>query len=154
IGVDTILDRPQRVGWETAASYQINNATRVRGGVTYVNATFREGPFAGNEIPLVSQWSGYAGLTWNIVPKWLTLDVTSRLFGSRRMDNDQANVQPVIPAQATADVKFSGQYDRFFWSAAVLNVFDKHYYDYAISSRGGFSAPLFFGGFAPRYWRG
>jgi iron complex outermembrane receptor protein len=142
IGVNTNLDPTQRVGWETSAFYQINNSTRVRGGVTYINATFRDGAFAGNEIPLVSQWSGYAGLTWDIVPKWLTLDVTSRLFGSRRMDNDQANVQPVIPAQATADVKFSGQYDRFFWSAAVLNVFDKHYYDYAIAS-GGIAAGVF-----------
>jgi iron complex outermembrane receptor protein len=143
IGVDTNLDPTQRVGWETAAFYQINNSTRVRGGVTYVNATFREGAFAGNEIPLVSQWSGYAGLTWDIVPKWLTLDVTSRLFGSRRMDNDQANVQPLIPAQATADVKLSGKYDRFFWSAALLNVFDKHYYDYAIASGGIAAGPFF-----------
>jgi len=145
LGVDINLDPTQRVGWETAAYYQINNAARLRGGVTYTDATFREGPFAGKEIPLVSLWSGYAGVTWNIVPKWLTLDVTSRLYGSRRMDNDQANVQPLIPAQATADVKFSGQYDRFFWSAAVLNVFDKHYYDYAIAS-GGIAAGPFFGG--------
>ena len=149
LGVDTNLDPTQRVGWETAAFYQINNSTRVRGGVTYVNATFREGPFAGNEIPLVSQWSGYAGLTWDIVPKWLTLDVTSRLFGPRRMDNDQASVQPLIPAQATADVKLSGKYDRFFWSAAVLNVFDARYYDYAIASGGIAAGPFFPAGLPP-----
>jgi len=81
-------------------------------------------------------------VTWEIVPKWLTLDVTSRLYGPRRMDNDQANVQPLIPGQATADVKLSGKYDRFFWSAAALNVFDKHYYDYAIAS-GGIAAGVF-----------
>lgn len=149
LGVDTNLDPTQRVGWETAAFYQINNATRVRGGVTYTNATFREGPFAGNDIPLVSQWSGYAGLTWDVVPKWLTLDVTSRLFGSRRMDNDQANVQPLIPAQATVDVKLGGKYDRFFWSAALLNVFDAHYYDYAIASGGIAAGPFFPAGLPP-----
>jgi len=149
LGVDTNLDPTQRVGWETAAFYQINNSTRLRSGVTYVNATFREGPFAGNEIPLVSQWSGYAGLTWDIIPKWLTLDLTSRLFGSRRMDNDQANVQPLVPAQATADVKLGGKYDRFFWSAAVLNVFDKHYYDYAIASGGIAAGPFFPAGLPP-----
>jgi iron complex outermembrane receptor protein len=121
----------------------------VRGGVTYINATFREGPFAGNDIPLVSQWSGYAGLTWDVVPKWLTLDVTSRLFGSRRMDNDQANVQPLIPAQATVDVKLGGKYDRFFWSAALLNVFDAHYYDYAIASGGIAAGPFFPAGLPP-----
>src|SRR5262249_49838827 len=71
LGVDTNLDPTQRVGWETSALYTINNEARVRGGVTYTDATFREGPLAGNEIPLVSKWSGYAGMTWDIVQKWL-----------------------------------------------------------------------------------
>ena len=80
VGVDINLDPTQRVGWETSALYQINNAVRARGGVTYTDATFRDGPYAGNEIPLVSRWSGYAGLSWDIVPKLLALDVTSRLL--------------------------------------------------------------------------
>ncbi|MGC2827141.1 MAG: TonB-dependent receptor [Pseudolabrys sp.] len=149
IGVDTNLDPTQRVGWETSASYQISSAVRLRGGVTYLNATFREGPNAGNEIPLISRWSGYAGLTWDIVQKLLTLDVTSRLFGPRRMDNDQINQQPLIPEEATIDVKLAGQYDRFFWSASVLNLFDKHYFDYAIASGGIASGPFFPPGLPP-----
>src|SRR6185312_3731659 len=55
----------------------------------YLDPTFRDGPLAGNEIPLISRWSGYAGFSWDILPKLLALDVTSRLFGPRRMDNDQ-----------------------------------------------------------------
>jgi iron complex outermembrane recepter protein len=149
VGVDTNLDPTQRVGWETSAFYQINNLVRVRGGVTYLNATFGDGPLAGNEIPLVSRWSGYAGLSWDIVQKLLTLDVTSRLFGPRRMDNDQVNVQPLIPAEATIDVKLGGQYDRFFWSASVLNLFDKHYFDYAIASGGIAGGPFFPPGLPP-----
>jgi iron complex outermembrane receptor protein len=39
-----------------------------------------------------------------------------------------------IPATATVDVKIGGQYDRFFWSAAVLNLFNASYFDYAIAS--------------------
>jgi iron complex outermembrane recepter protein len=149
LGVDINLDPTQRVGWETAALYQINNVLRARGGVTYLNATFREGPLAGNEIPLISRWSGYAGLTWDIVPKWLTLDVTSSLFSSRRMDNDQINQQPLIPAEATIDIKLAGQYDRFFWSASILNLLDKHFYDYAIASGGIASGPFFPSGLPP-----
>ena len=79
----------------------------------------------------------------------LTLDLTGRFFGPRRMDNDQINLQPLIPAQATADIKFGGQYDRFFWSAAVLNVFDRHYFDYAIASGGIAGGPFFPGGLPP-----
>ena len=50
------------------------------------------------------------------------------------MDNDQNNVQPKIPANATVDVRIGGQYDRFFWSASVLNLFDVSYFDYSIAS--------------------
>jgi iron complex outermembrane receptor protein len=149
VGVNINLDPTQRVGWETQALYQINNSLRARGGVTYLDATFRDGPLAGNEIPLISRWSGYAGFSWDILPKLLALDVTSRLFGPRRMDNDQINQQPLIPGEATIDVKLAGQYDRFFWSASVLNLLDKHYYDYAISSGGIAGGPFFPPGLPP-----
>ena len=65
------------------------------------------------------------------------------------MDNDQINQQPLIPGEATIDVKLAGQYDRFFWSASVLNLLDKHYYDYAISSGGIAGGPFFPPGLPP-----
>jgi iron complex outermembrane receptor protein len=66
VGVDINLDPTQRVGWETQALYQINNSLRARGGVTYLNATFRDGPL-GQRDPLITRWSGYAGLM-DIIP--------------------------------------------------------------------------------------
>jgi iron complex outermembrane receptor protein len=149
LGIDTNLDPTQRTGWETSASYQVNQAVRLRGGAAYTRATFRAGPFAGNDVPLVSRWSGNAGLSWDIWQKYFVLDLTTRFFGSRRMDNDQINMQPLIPAEATVDVKLSGKYDRFFWSAAVLNVLDKQYFDYAIASGGIAGGPGFPGGLPP-----
>ena len=50
------------------------------------------------------------------------------------MDNDQLNRQPVIPAQATLDLKIGGEVENFFWSFSVNNVFDALYYDYAVAS--------------------
>jgi iron complex outermembrane receptor protein len=132
--VDVNLDPTKRSGWENSASYQLSDDVRLRGGAAYTRAVFREGPFAGKDIPLVSRWTGNVGLSWDIVKKLLVFDVTARFWSKRRMDNDQANVQPEIPANATADVKIGGKYNRFFWSAAVLNVFDVKYFDYAIAS--------------------
>ena len=143
LGINTNLDPTQRVGWETSALYNVSNSVRVRGGVAYTRATFREGAFAGNDVPLVSRWSGNAGLSWDIVSKLLVLDLTGRFFGERRMDNDQINQQPLIPANATADAKLGGQYGRFFWSASVLNLFNAHYYDYAVASGGIAAGPFF-----------
>jgi iron complex outermembrane receptor protein len=149
LGVNTNLDPTERRGWETSASYQAAESVRLRGGVAYVRATFREGQYAGNDIPLVSRWSGHAGLTWEIVPELLVLDVTSRFFSDRRMDNDQANVQPVIPAQAIVDIKLAGRYENFFWSASVLNLLDQEYFDYAIASGGIAAGPFFPAGLPP-----
>jgi iron complex outermembrane recepter protein len=144
---DVNLDPTRRTGWETSASYQATDDVRLRGGLAYTRAVFREGPYAGNDIPLVSRWSGNAGLSWAIVEKLLVLDVAARFWSSRRMDNDQAAIQPLIPGNATVDMKLGGEYDRFFWSIAVENIFNVNYFDYAIAS-GGFP-PGPFGGATP-----
>lgn len=146
-GQNINLDPTRRTGWENMAAYQITNDVRLRGGVTYTRAVFRSGTYAGNYIPLVSPWTGNAGFTWDIVKKALILDVNARFWSQRRMDNDQPNAQPLIPANATVDMKLGGEYDRFFWSAAVLNVFNVNYFDYAIASGG--SPASIFGGATP-----
>ena len=128
------LDPTRRYGSETSASFRASDSVLLRGGFAYTRAIFREGPFAGHDIPLVSRYTANAGVTWNIWQKYLVADATLRYWSSRRMDNDQPNTQPLIPANATVDFKLSGEYDRFFWSLSVNNVFNALYYDYAIAS--------------------
>jgi iron complex outermembrane receptor protein len=132
--LDVNLDPTRRTGWEFTAVYQASNTLRLRGAIAYVRPIFREGPFAGNDIPVVSRWTGSGGLSWDIWSKYLVLDVTGRFWGPRRMDNDQPNRQPLIPGNGTVDVKLGGAYNRFFWSAAVLNLLDRQYFDYAAAS--------------------
>ncbi|MFN3658144.1 MAG: TonB-dependent receptor [Pseudolabrys sp.] len=128
------LDPTRRRGWENTASYQMNDTLRLRGTAAYTLATFREGPFAGHEVPLVSRWSGTAGISWDVWKKWATLDVLARMWSKRYMEDDPTNVRQVIPANATVDVRLGGEVDRFFWSVSVQNLFDVEYYDYAIAS--------------------
>jgi len=128
------LDPTHRYGSETSASLRINEDFRLRGGFAYTRAVFEEGPFAGKDVPLVSRLSGSAGFTWNIWQRYAVLDASARFWSSRRLDNDQANAQSLIGANATIDLKLSGQYNNFFWSAAVINLLDRQYYDYGIAS--------------------
>ena len=128
------LDPTRRYGSETSASLRVSETVTLRGGAAYTRAVFREGAFAGNDVPLVSRYTGSAGVTWNIWQNYLVFDATVRAWSERFMDNDQANTQRRIPASATADLKLSGQYDRFFWSVSVNNLFNALYYDYAIAS--------------------
>jgi iron complex outermembrane receptor protein len=128
------LDPTRRYGVESEASYQVNPVFRIKGGVAYTRAVFREGVFAGNDIPLVSRWSGSAGFSWDIVDKRLVFDALAHFVGTRHMDNDSANTQVLIPAYTTVDVRLGGTINRFKWSVSVENLFDTHYFNYAISS--------------------
>src|SRR5712664_1831050 len=137
------LDPTRRYGSETSASLRVSDTVLLRGGVAYTRAVFREGPFAGNDVPLVSRYTANAGVSWNIWQKYLVADATVRYWSERFMDNDQANTQRRIPADATIDFKLSGTYEHFFWSLSVNNILNALYYDYAIASSftdGRFSA--------------
>lgn len=131
---NTNLDPTRRYGHETIASYRISESLRLKGGAAFTRAKFVEGVFAGNDVPLVSTWTGNVGLSWDIWQKWLTLDTVVRYVGQRRMDNDQTNLQPLIPAHTLVDVRIGGEIEKFFWSFAVQNLFDVDYFDYAIAS--------------------
>ncbi len=137
------LDPTRRYGSETSASLRVSDSVTLRGGMAYTRAVFREGAFAGNDVPLVSRYTGNAGVTWNIWQNYLVFDATLRAWSERIMDNDQTNTQRRIPADATVDLKLSGAYEHFFWSLSVNNLFNALYYDYAIASTftpGRFSA--------------
>jgi iron complex outermembrane receptor protein len=137
------LDPTRRYGSETSASFRASETVLLHGGFAYTRAIFREGAFAGNDVPLVSRYTASAGVTWNIWQNYLVADATLRGWSQRFMDNDQANTQRPIPASVTIDLKLSGEYQRFFWSLSVNNVFNALYYDFAIASSftdGRFSA--------------
>jgi len=131
---NTNLDPTRRFGNETVLNYRLSEQIRIKGGFAYTRAVFREGVFAGNDVPLVSRWTGNAGVSWDIWQKYLVLDTVVRYVGTRRMDNDQTNLQPKAPAHTLVDMRIGGEIEKFFWSFAVQNVFDAQYFDYAIAS--------------------
>ncbi len=140
---NTNLDPTRRHGSETSLSYRVNDALLLRSGMAVTRAIFREGVWAGNDVPLVSRYTASAGVTWNIWQNYVVLDATARFWSERRMDNDQAGTQKPIPANGTIDLKLGGQYERYFWSFSVNNLLNALYYDYAIASTftdGRFSA--------------
>lgn len=128
------LDPTRRYGSETSASLRVSDTVLLRAGAAYTRAIFREGQFAGNDVPLVSRYTASGGVTWNAWQKYLVVDATVRYWSSRHMDNDQPNIQPLIPSNATVDFKLSGEYEHFFWSLSVNNLFNALYYDYAVAS--------------------
>jgi iron complex outermembrane receptor protein len=128
------LDPTRRYGFENIAAWNATEALRFKAGLAYTRSVFREGPFAGNDVPLVSRWTGSAGVSWDVYKKYFTFDAVARVFGPRRMDNDSANLQVEIPGQTLIDLRIGGEYQNVFWSLSVQNLFDVHYFEYAVSS--------------------
>jgi iron complex outermembrane recepter protein len=128
------LDPTRRYGIENAATWRVFPNLVVKGGVAYTRSIFRDGPNAGNDVPLVSRWTATGAVSWNIWHRELVADAIVRYIGERRMDNDQKNFQPLIPAHTLVDVRIGGEYRNLFWSLAVQNLFDVRYFDYAVAS--------------------
>ena len=132
------LDPTRREGVETIVGYRVADTVKLKGGFAYTDAEFRSGAFKDKHIPLVSRWTGTAGIGWDVVPKMAELDLDLRYIGERRLDNDQNNVQPMIPDHTVIDLRIGGEVDRFRWSFAVLNLLDTDYFDYGIASTSTF----------------
>ena len=133
-GTNINLDPTHHYGVENIAGLQVSPTVRLRGTLTYTRAVFTEGQYAGNDIPLISKWTASGGLTWNIWDKFVVYDVTVRYAGERRLDNDFANVQPMISAHTLVDMRIGGAYKNATWSVAVENIFNEMYFDYGIAS--------------------
>ena len=131
---NTNLDPTRRYGVETIASWQATQTLLFKAGITYTRAIFVEGPFAGNDIPLVARWTESVGVSWDIYQKYVVFDGVVRLVGSRRMDNDSANLQVLIPPNTLVDLRIGGTVEQFFWALSVQNLFDVRYFEYAISA--------------------
>lgn len=138
IGANINLDPTRRIGVENSATLRLSDTLRLKGGVSYTRATFREGIYAGNDVPLVSRWTGNVGVSYDIYQKYAVFDAVLRYMGQRRMDNDQANFQPMIGAHTTIDVRLGGEVKNFFWSLSVQNLFNVQYFDYAVASSATF----------------
>lgn len=133
-GTNINLDPTRRYGVENAASWQVTDTVRLKGGLAYTRAQFTSGSWKDNDVPLVSRWTGSGGVSWDVWGKLAVFDADVRYVGERRFDNDQRNAQPMIPSRALVDVRVGGEAGWARYSLAVQNLFDGHDFDYGIAS--------------------
>jgi iron complex outermembrane receptor protein len=128
------LDPTRRRGVEAAGTYRVHERLRLSFALAHTEAEFAGGPFKGNDVPLVSRWTGHAGISWDVVDRLLVLDARLRRVGDRRLDNDQANFQPQIPGHTAVDLRLGGERPPLTWSFSAHNLLDARYFDYGVAS--------------------
>jgi iron complex outermembrane recepter protein len=133
------LDPTQRTGLESSLAYKISTDLMLRLSYSYTDATFREGIYAGNELPMVAKNKGTVQLNWhNGIANY---SAAINAVGKRRYSNDYANTDGYFAGYATAD--FAGNWDLKPWTliAKLNNALDRHY-----------ATTAFFDGFSSNYY--
>ena len=128
------FDPTRRMGLENSLTWQATKTVRVKANLTYTDAEFVDGPYAGNSVPLVSEYAAGVTANWAVLGDLLEMTASVNYFGAKKMENDEKNFQPDIPGYTLVDLKIGGAYKSFLWSASLNNAFDVDYYDYAVAS--------------------
>ncbi|HEY7674868.1 MAG TPA: TonB-dependent receptor [Burkholderiales bacterium] len=138
------LPPTRRQGLELDASLHAGATVSLFGNVSATQARFRDGRIGGvdvtgNTIPLVPRDCVSAGISWQAA-RTVRITSVARYVGRQFYDNDQTNTFPSrMPGYATADLKLTHVSGKLTLSAAANNIFDKHYYSYAIRNGAGTS---------------
>lgn len=142
---NTNLPPSRRRGLELEAQQVLGTLTLAM-NYTYINAKFLEGvlpgsPFtqpevvvAGKTVPLVPRHKLNVSASWNVAAS-TRLNALVTYVSDQYMDNDEGNTfYTKIPAYTTANLKLVHESGGWVLSAAVNNLFDEPYYNYAVRS--------------------
>jgi iron complex outermembrane receptor protein len=138
------LPPTERRGLELEAGFEPAPGLTLSAGATATQARYRSGQIGGvdvtgNTIPLVPRDTENLTAAWKFAGNF-TLAGSWRRVGKQYYDNDQTNTFPTqMPAYAVTDVKLGYQRGPFGAALAVTNLFDTHYYSYAIRNAAGTS---------------
>jgi iron complex outermembrane receptor protein len=146
---NTNLPPSRRRGFELEGKWQSLSALSLHGAYTYTDARFRSGVLpggggfgsnqsniiiAGKAVPLVPRHKLNFGATWAFNPN-TRISAAVAYVDEQYMDNDEGNTLGVkIPAYTVADLKLSHRQGPWTLSAAINNLFNRKYYNYAVRS--------------------
>ena len=144
---NTNLPPSRRRGLELEGRWQAWKALTLGAAYTYTEAKFREGvlpgslitqqnvTIAGKTVPLAPRHKLNLNASWAIDAK-TRLNAIMTYVGEQYVDNDEGNTLGVkIPAYTVADLKLVHQSGPWRLSAAVNNLFNELYYNYAVRSQ-------------------
>jgi iron complex outermembrane receptor protein len=128
------LDPTQRYGLELSGSLAVGARLDLQASYTWMRSEFRDGPYQGNEVPLVPRNTASASATWKWSPA-TRITASVSYVGDKYFDNDQANdFGKKIPSYAIVDLLASHQYRGYRFAAKIGNLFAEKAYDYGVSS--------------------
>jgi iron complex outermembrane recepter protein len=132
-GANVNFDPTRRQGLELDAAHAVTSTLGLRLNANVRKATFRAGPYAGNDVPLVprkavalrADWTPVAGHRISGGLNWVS---------SQHPDFDNACA---MPSYSTVDVRYAYQWQQLELSLGVTNVGDRKFYTQAFRCAAG-----------------
>ncbi len=123
---NTNLDPTRRRGIELEADWKISSALKLKAAYTHINAEFRSGSNAGNDLPQVPQNQASAHVIWDS-GKTGTYTALVRYVGDRPYGGDFRNAQPQADSYTTLDLQADWSVHSWRITAKLLNATDEKY---------------------------
>ncbi|MDB5875181.1 MAG: TonB-dependent receptor [Ramlibacter sp.] len=138
-GANVNFDPSRRQGLELDASHQVTRSVGLRVNAALREASFRSGPYAGKDVPLVprktlalrADWTPAAGHRVTGGVNWVS---------SQHPDFDNACT---MPAYTTADARYAWQWQQLELSLGVTNLFDRKHYTQAYGCAAGVTTKIY-----------
>lgn len=144
---NTNLPPSRRRGLELEAHWPLRRTLSVGFAYSYTQAKFREGvlpgsaftqqdvAIGGKQVPLVPRHKLRLGASW-VLSGTTRLNAVANYVGRQFMDNDESNtLGATIPAYTVVDLRLLHERGPLRLSAAVNNVTNEKYYNYAVRSQ-------------------
>ena len=138
-GLNENSDPTQRVGGEITAAYKVTNNLKLQFNAAYIDAKFRKGAFANNQVPLVPQWQFGSNLNWRLIEDELIATLSASYIDRTRLENDESNEAEQVPDYYLFDFRLQGDLSSPGrsgpnWSIKLTNLLDKDYYNFGVRS--------------------
>jgi len=130
-GANENLDKTRHTGVETGITAVITDNFSMFGNFTYTDVKFKSGPYDGNHIQLVPEYSASIGGDIRFLKAFL-FAANATWVGEKYLDNDVQNDFDKMESYIVVNSKLSYTYKSVTAYFGVNNIFDEEYSEYGI----------------------
>jgi iron complex outermembrane receptor protein len=127
LGANVNFDPTRRQGLELDADRKVSASVKVRGNLAWRTAQFREGTYAGKQVPLVPEKVLALGMDWQLTSEH---KISGGMNWVSSSHPDVMN-QCVMPSYSVANIRYAYQLKDMDWALAVNNLMDRRYFTQA-----------------------
>ncbi len=135
-GANKNLDKTRHYGVETGFTAVVTESLSFFGNFTYTDVKFESGPYDGNHIQLVPQYSASFGGDFRFLKSFL-LAANVNWIGKKYLDNDVQNDFDKMESYTVVNARLSYTYKGLTAYIGANNIFSEKYSEYGIVGSGG-----------------